>query len=91
MRYLLFAGKSYYARGGWQDFVGRYETIEAAEQAARDLQAANENERRRIDEDDDNYDDPPIEIEWWHVIDIETGNYVAQHSSAYGAVDVVIS
>lgn len=32
-RYLLFAGAHYYPRGGWDDFKGVFETVEAAKAA----------------------------------------------------------
>jgi flavin-binding protein dodecin len=34
-RYLVFAGTSYYASGGWLDFIGSAETLEEAAAEAR--------------------------------------------------------
>lgn len=34
-KYLLFSGESYYARGGWYDFAGTYDTIGAAKAAGK--------------------------------------------------------
>jgi hypothetical protein len=33
-QFLLFAGDTYYPGGGWDDFVGDFETVEAARNAA---------------------------------------------------------
>jgi hypothetical protein len=33
-RYALFAGDCFYPKGGWADFVGFYDTLEAADTAA---------------------------------------------------------
>ena len=30
-RYLLFQGETYYPDGGWNDFIGSYDSIEEAE------------------------------------------------------------
>lgn len=30
MKYLLFAGDTYYPSGGWDDFVGAFDSIDAA-------------------------------------------------------------
>jgi hypothetical protein len=29
-RYLLFCGHNYYPHGGWDDFIGSYDTLEEA-------------------------------------------------------------
>jgi len=29
-RYLAFAGETYYPGGGWEDYIGTYDTIEEA-------------------------------------------------------------
>jgi hypothetical protein len=34
MNYLVFAGAHYYPAGGWDDFIGAYNTIEEAREAA---------------------------------------------------------
>ena len=34
-RYLLFCMESYYPNGGWDDFVGSYDTVEEARTDAR--------------------------------------------------------
>ena len=36
-QYILFAGDTYYPGGGWDDFIGRFETKEAAYSAAAEL------------------------------------------------------
>jgi hypothetical protein len=35
MRYALFAGDQYYPSGGWEDFIGAYDSIEAARERAQ--------------------------------------------------------
>ncbi len=34
-RYLLFAGDTYYPSGGWQDFIGSFDTKEGADAQGR--------------------------------------------------------
>lgn len=36
-RYLLFHGDTYYAAGGWRDFVNDYDELEVAEVAGKKL------------------------------------------------------
>ena len=35
--FLLFAGSTYYPAGGWSDYRGRYDSLEAATEAAANL------------------------------------------------------
>ena len=35
-RFLLFGGMSYYPGGGWTDFIGSFDTLEAVRDAGRD-------------------------------------------------------
>jgi len=71
-RFALLGGQSYYARGGFHDFLSSHDTIEAAVSEARRLSSL-----RRIDE-----------IEWWHVWDCSTNSVVARSDGqAYGASD----
>lgn len=35
-RYLLFSGDNYYPGGGWEDFRGDFDTVEAAKAAKLD-------------------------------------------------------
>jgi hypothetical protein len=75
-RYLLFGDLQYYAAGGWADFRGSFDTIAEAEAAAAALE--DETLPKRT-----NYEQYPIE--WWHVIDSETGKMVADNGAyAYG-------
>ena len=59
-RYWLFAGDTYYPRGGFRDLRGEYDTLEAAVEAAQ-------NGESMIVET--GYD-------WWHVFDSETQDVV---------------
>jgi hypothetical protein len=34
-RYLVFSGQTYYPSGGWEDFIGSFDTPEEAEAARR--------------------------------------------------------
>lgn len=35
--FLLFEGDNYYPHGGWEDFTGGYETVEAAQAASTEV------------------------------------------------------
>jgi len=64
-RYAAFAGRLYYPKGGADDFVGLFESIELAEiciQAWIKSPAGQEEYGRH----------------WWHVLDIESGAIVAR-------------
>lgn len=55
-RYLLFGGPNLYPGGGWEDFIGAYETLEHALVV----------QRGRVDPNDDQTCD------WMHIVDLET-------------------
>lgn len=58
-QFLLFAGDIYYPDGGWADFKGDFETIEAA--------------LKELVIYDSSYDNTTIDyVEWAHIIDTET-------------------
>jgi len=59
LRFLLFSGNDR-PTGGWDDFVGNFESLKIAIIAAA---------HRRCDGD-----------EWWHVVDVQTMEIVADHS-----------
>lgn len=76
-RYWLFAGCEHYAAGGWHDRRGMYDTIaEAVAEGARQQTAE--------------WCDGLFAVyEWWHVVDIATGDIVAGSGlQAYGARDL---
>ena len=76
-RYWLFAGDEHYATGGVHDRRGMYDTIPEAVAEGKRQQAAEWSGRLH-----DAY-------EWWHVVDITTGNIVAGSAlQAYGARDL---
>lgn len=52
MKFLVFGGERFYASGGWNDFIGEYETLKRAVEVAKDLMGYYVVERH---------------IEWWHV------------------------
>lgn len=62
-KFLLFAGTCYYARGGFNDFIGAYATAEEAI-------AKYENIHGTYDEKEEIQG----KYEWCHVVDIEKGN-----------------
>jgi len=61
--YLVFAGSKYYPGGGWDDFVGRFHTLDAAQKSA-------ERAMRKA------YDDNPGSEAWSHVVNDEVGRIV---------------
>jgi hypothetical protein len=76
-RYWLFAGDERYAAGGWHDRRGMYNTIAAA---------VAEGKRQRGFAWSTRLQDV---YEWWHVVDIATGEIVAGSAlQAYGAADL---
>ena len=76
-RYWLFAGDEHYAAGGWHDRRGMYDTIAEAVAEGKRQQAAE-------------WCHGPFSVfEWWHVVDIATGEIVAGSAlQAYGAADL---
>ena len=76
-RYWLFAGVCYYASGGVHDRQGMYDTI---------TEAVTEGKRRQKSAWSKRAHDV---YEWWHVVDITTGEIVAGSAlQAYGARDL---
>jgi hypothetical protein len=75
-RYWLFGGECYYA-AGLHDGRGMYDTI--AEAVAEGTRQRGVSGSARLQD----------VHEWWHVVDIATGNIVAgSESQAYGAADL---
>lgn len=75
MKYLLFGGEFYYAKGGFHDFIISSDDlgtlIEPARKTAEDTVCHFES------------------LDWWHIVDSETGKIVAgTESQAYGADDL---
>lgn len=65
MKYLLFAGESYYAKGGFNDFQGAFDNeLEARNKVAED--SANNGWHG---------------WEWWHIINSDTQEVVARSSN----------
>lgn len=63
-RYLLFSGPSYYANGGWRDFVGDYASADDAVAAGR---------AGCVPDGHGDCSKP----DWWHVVDGESGRVIA--------------
>ncbi len=77
-RYWLFAGDEHYAAGGWHDRRGMYDTIAEAVAEGKRLRRGFAWSTRLQDV-----------YEWWHVVDIATGEIVAGSAlQAYGAADL---
>ena len=76
-RYWLFGGECYYATGGVHDRHGMYDTI---------ADAVAEGKRQQTTE----WSGWLYDVhEWWHVVDITTGEIVAgSEDQAYGAPDL---
>jgi hypothetical protein len=76
-RYWLFGGECYYAAGGWDDRRGMYDTIaEAVAEGKRQRGFASSTRLQDV-------------YEWWHVVDIATGEIVAGSAlQAHGAADL---
>ncbi len=78
MNFLLFAGATYYARGGWADLVGEYATLDDALTAIRsrcdlvlrDYRTKWDDEQKRIPYPDDHVE----HFDWWHVVELPVGN-----------------
>jgi hypothetical protein len=73
VKFLAFAGKSYYADGGWNDLVGSFDTLEAAKNAAI-IRAG-----KLLGSD--GACEP-----WWHVVDLESLDLV---TDPYERIDPV--
>jgi hypothetical protein len=70
-RFGLFGGDTYYALGGFNDFIGSYDFLENA--------VAEGHRRQSLDYGKDS-------ISWWHVIDIVTMKIMAgTPEQAHGA------
>jgi hypothetical protein len=61
-RYLVFAGLSYYAHGGWRDFIGSFDDLPEANQAGLDTM-----------KEDDRACDP-----WYQIVDLTTGQIIEE-------------
>lgn len=61
-RFILFAGRKYYALGGWKDFESSYDTLEQAIAVGRDILGKVTDSDRRLGKQADR---------WFHVVDIQ--------------------
>lgn len=79
-RYLLFSGKSYYAQGGWHDFVCSFSSLDEAAAFANYIEGEWPFESE--------WEEGDVKFEWWHVVDTESGAIVAKSEwQAHGAPD----
>lgn len=67
-RFMLFVGQSFYANGGFLDFVDSFDSAQEAVDCAVS----------KYDPPDGMFAD-----EWWHVVDIETQQIVAKQEGDY--------
>ena len=72
-RYLLFSGSGFYPYGGWGDFQDDFGSLDEAKEQVRQWMDV---EARR------DWWEPRIvpEHDWWHVVDTETQQVVAEGS-----------
>lgn len=61
-RFLVFGGLTYYPSGGWEDYIGRFPTIEAAKAFSAEWLETNGMGWLKGD--------------WVHIVDVETGETV---------------
>ena len=80
-RFVLFGSPdSYYARGGWRDYLGEFSTADDAKAAG--LRYENEPSVRYTPHDwDDDEHWPWVKLDWWHVVDTTEAKIVARSSS----------
>lgn len=62
MRYILFAGETYYPGGGWNDFVADGDTVEELELITKKMEGA---------------DNSSHDWDWWHIVDTQQDEVVA--------------
>lgn len=67
LQFLLFGGDYYYPNGGWEDLYGSFDSLEEAQQYAKQTKEAGygKDKGRQI----------PI-FEWYHIVDKNTGERV---------------
>lgn len=73
MTFLLFAGKTYYASGGWLDYRGSYESAADAILDGKALLEASE------DSNSSHY----LDFDWYHVVNLEEDEIVHREGIAY--------
>jgi len=72
-RFILLCGETYYARGGFHDFITSYDFLDDAMSTGRSLELSKDHNEA---------------IEWWHIWDCEIKSVVAcSESQAHGASD----
>ena len=74
--FALFANQYYYASGGWGDFRGTFASKDEAVQRGIGLLGSLLKVGTHYD-DADPEDDITIEIQWWHVVDLDKEIIVA--------------
>lgn len=71
--FLLFAGEHYYPRGGWEDWRGRFETLDEAKAAFIGWRDHGDRE--------DHSADPNGHHTWGHIVDDREGEIVTEMCS----------
>jgi len=82
--FVLFAGATYHARGGWADLVGTFASLDEAltvirERCAlvlRDYRTQYDREQHRIPYPDDHVE----HFDWWHIVELPAGKVSASGS-----------
>ena len=83
MMFLLFAGETYHARGGWADFHGRYESLDEALKRAHEMQIIADRDSFTSGAKPDDH----CHIDWWHIVDLDTGHAVLCGNAGYDRED----
>lgn len=67
--FLIFAGYDYYPRGGWNDFIGSFSTLQEAEEAAKNVMAVSCGET--------------FDKDWLHIVSLEMNRIVVKAYKYY--------
>ena len=70
--FALFAGENYYPGGGWNDYVGTFDSLDAA--YARYIQGP-----ANTDEPDEDGYVATYRYDWGHVVNVVSNNVVAKY------------
>jgi len=77
MRYLLFGGETYYAKGGYNDFISTSDDLDDLITTARKATDATIDVFELLD--------------WWHIFDTKINSIVAgTEGQAYGSEDLTM-
>lgn len=81
--YMVFAGRYYYANGGFSDFIGKASTLEEVKELIKNKTWNNEDEW--YEDDHEWYED---DHEWFQIVDINTMELVCKGTISIDDNDV---